>query len=66
MPFSIKNMILTPNKRIPFQGIRLPVNKWGNLIGKMTASFNASFAASKPATSDHFTCGFSTTIASSN
>ena len=43
---------------------KLPVNKCGNLIGKMTASFNASFAPSRPATSSHFTLGFSTTIAS--
>lgn len=58
--------MLTPNKRMPFHGIRLPVNKCGNLIGKITASFNASFAPSKPATSDHLTCGFSITMAPSS
>lgn len=55
-----------PNNKIPFHGIRLPVNKCGNLIGNITASFNASLAASKPATSDHFTFGFSITIAPSS
>jgi hypothetical protein len=42
-----------PYNRIPFQGRRLPVNKCGNLIGNITASFNDSLAFSKPATSDH-------------
>lgn len=46
---------LTPNNKIPFQGILLPVNNWGNLMGKMTASFKASLARSKPATSLHLT-----------
>lgn len=32
----------------------------------MTASFKASFAPSKPATSDHFTQGFSITMAPSS
>jgi hypothetical protein len=41
----------------------LPVNKWGNFIGKMTASFKASLAASRPAISDQRTFGFSLKIA---
>lgn len=66
MDILLGNDGLTPNNRIPFHGILLPVNKWGNLIGNMTASFRASLAASSPATSDHLTCGFSTTMAPSN
>lgn len=42
---------------------QLPVKRWGNLMGRMTASFNDSLAASNPATSDHFTLGFSVRIA---
>jgi len=42
------------------------VKRCGNFIGSMTASLRASFAPSKPAISDHFTQGFSTTIAPSN
>lgn len=30
-----------------------PVKNWGNLTGRMTASFSASLAPSKPATSSH-------------
>lgn len=48
---------------MPFQGVRFPVKKWGNLIGRMTASFKASLAESRPAMSVHFTSGFSTTMA---
>src|SRR6266851_1781489 len=48
---------------MPRQGVRLPVNKWGNLMGKMTASFNASLAISSPATSSQRTFGLSTRIA---
>ena len=44
----------------------VPVKRWGNLIGRMTASFNASLAAVKPATSLHLMFGFSTTMASLN
>ena len=36
------------------------------MIGRMTASFNASLAAVKPATSLHLMFGFSTTMASLN
>ena len=42
---------------------RAPVNSWGNLYGKITASFSSSFAPSRPATSSHFTLGFSVTMA---
>lgn len=52
-----------PYSRIPLHGVRFPVNKCGNLIGRMTASFNDSFAASSPATSSHFTFGLSATMA---
>jgi hypothetical protein len=33
-----------PYKRIPFQGFLLPVNIYGNFIGKITAYFNEFFA----------------------
>ena len=39
------------------------MNKCGNLTGKMTASFKASLAPLRPATSSHETLGFSTTMA---
>jgi len=52
-----------PYIRIPLQGVRFPVNSCGNLIGKMTASFNASFAVSSPATSSHLTFGVSDKMA---
>ena len=54
---------LTPYRSIPFHGFLFPVKSWGNLAGKITASFSASLAASRPATSSHFTLGFSATIA---
>lgn len=57
---------LTPNSKMPFHATRLPVNKCGNLIGRMTASFSASLAPSRPATSDHLTFGFSRIIAPSS
>ena len=41
----------------------LPVNKCGNFTGKITASFKASLAPLRPATSSHETLGFSTTMA---
>ena len=44
-----------PYSRMPLQGLRLPVKNWGNLTGRMTASFRASLAPSRPATSSH--CG---------
>mmetsp|Transcript_10788 Transcript_10788/g.45282 ORF Transcript_10788/g.45282 Transcript_10788/m.45282 type:complete len:253 (+) Transcript_10788:543-1301(+) len=52
-----------PYSKKPLQAFRFPVKNWGNLTGKMTASFKASFAASRPATSDHETFGFSVTMA---
>uniref|UniRef100_A0A8W7PSZ2 Uncharacterized protein n=1 Tax=Anopheles coluzzii TaxID=1518534 RepID=A0A8W7PSZ2_ANOCL len=58
--------VATAFANIPFHGIRLPVNRCGNLIGSMTASLSAVLAPSSPATSDHLTCGFSTTIAPSS
>ena len=53
-----------PKRRIPLHGLRLPVNRWGNLMGRMTASLSDSLARSKPATSDHLMLGFSMTMAS--
>jgi hypothetical protein len=52
-----------PYRRIPFQGVRLPVKRWGNLIGRMTASLRDSLAAERPATSDHWTLGVSDRMA---
>ena len=54
---------LTPYSRIPFHGLLFPVNNWGKRDGSITASFKASLAASNPATSSHFTLGFSETMA---
>jgi len=48
---------------MPFHGVRLPVNRWGNLMGNITASFNDALAPSRPATSSHLTCGLSDKIA---
>ena len=39
----------------------LPWKRCGNLMGRMTASLRASFAAWSPATSSHLMFGFSTT-----
>ena len=55
-----------PYSRIPFHGCRLPVNKCGNLTGRITASRRAALALSRPATSSHFTLGFSRTMAPSS
>lgn len=52
-----------PYNKMPRHGCRFPVNKCGNLIGRMTASFSDSLAFSNPATSLHLTFGFSITIA---
>ena len=52
-----------PYRRIPRQGVRLPVNKCGNLMGRITASFSASLAESSPATSSHDTFGVSDIMA---
>ena len=48
---------------MPFHGCRFPTNRCGNFMGRMTASFNASFACSKPATSSHLMSGLSVNIA---
>ena len=48
---------------MPFHGCRLPVNRCGNLMGRMTASFRASLAPSRPATSSHRMLGFSVRMA---
>mmetsp|Transcript_29518 Transcript_29518/g.59888 ORF Transcript_29518/g.59888 Transcript_29518/m.59888 type:complete len:328 (-) Transcript_29518:268-1251(-) len=55
-----------PNRSIPLKGRLSPVNSWGNFTGIITASFKDSLAPSKPATSSHFTSGFSdiTTLSS--
>ncbi len=53
-----------PYNRIPFQGFRLPVKIYLNLMGRMTAYLSAFFAFSNPETSSHLTFGFSVTIAS--
>jgi hypothetical protein len=42
----------------------MPTNIYGNLMGKIIASYKVFLAFSRPATSDHFTLGFSFTIAS--
>ena len=47
-----------PYKRIPFQGLRLPVKISGNLIGRTTAYFREFLAFYNPDTSSHFTLGF--------
>lgn len=52
-----------PYSRIPLQGVRLPVNRWGNLMGRITASLSDALAPSRPATSSHLTFGFSDKIA---
>ena len=51
-------------KKIPFQGLLLPVKIYGNLIGSTTAYFSEFFAFYSPFTSSHLTLGFSVTIAS--
>lgn len=55
-----------PYSKIPRHGVRFPVNRCGNLMGRMTASFNDSLAASRPATSSHRTFGLSATMALAN
>merc|ERR1719357_1492358 len=52
-----------PKSKIPRHGFRLPVNKWGNFMGRMTASLRDSLAISSPATSLHLMLGFSMTMA---
>ncbi len=48
---------------MPFHGCLLPVKRCGNLIGRMTASFSASLAWSRPATSSHLMLGLSDSMA---
>jgi hypothetical protein len=55
----------TPYNNMPFQGRLCPTKISGNLMGRMTASFKAFLAPSRPATSSHCTFGFSRTIAPS-
>lgn len=52
-----------PQSRIPFHGFLAPWNNYGNLIGRMMASFKLSLAPSSPATSSHLMFGFSETMA---
>lgn len=52
-----------PYNRIPFQGFRLPVKIYLNLMGRMTAYLSAFFAFSSPETSSHLILGFSVTMA---
>ena len=40
-----------------------PVKRWGKFCGTITASWSSSLASSSPATSSHFTLGFSATTA---
>lgn len=58
--------VYTPYNNIPFHGFLDPTNICGNLIGRITASYNDFFAFSSPAISDHLTLGFSVTMASIN
>mmetsp|Transcript_22615 Transcript_22615/g.65095 ORF Transcript_22615/g.65095 Transcript_22615/m.65095 type:complete len:218 (-) Transcript_22615:230-883(-) len=50
-----------PNNNIPLKGRLSPVKSCGNFTGIITASFKDSLAPSRPATSSHFTFGFSET-----
>lgn len=52
-----------PYSKIPLHGFLSPVNNYGNFVGKITASCKEPFACSRPATSVHFTLGFSRIIA---
>ena len=52
-----------PYSKNPLHAFLLPVKNCGNLTGMITASFSAALACSKPATSSHFTSGFSVTMA---
>mmetsp|Transcript_63686 Transcript_63686/g.127952 ORF Transcript_63686/g.127952 Transcript_63686/m.127952 type:complete len:232 (+) Transcript_63686:139-834(+) len=55
-----------PYSKMPRHGRRFPTKSWGNLLGRITASFSASLAPSNPATSSHLTLGFSVTMAPSS
>lgn len=54
--------ILTPYNSIPFHGVLFPTKKCGNFMGSITASFNASFALSSPATSSQLKFGSGSNI----
>jgi hypothetical protein len=47
-----------PYNKIPFHGFLLPVKIYLNLMGRMTAYFNAFLAFYNPETSSHLTLGF--------
>mmetsp|Transcript_13376 Transcript_13376/g.40499 ORF Transcript_13376/g.40499 Transcript_13376/m.40499 type:complete len:228 (-) Transcript_13376:225-908(-) len=52
-----------PYSRMPRHGLRLPTKSCGKRTGRITVSFSAALAPSRPATSLHLTFGFSVTIA---
>ena len=52
-----------PYNKIPFHGSTFPVKKSGIYIGKIKASYKDFLASTNPATSSHFTFGFSATMA---
>ena len=53
-----------PYNNIPDHGLRTPLKRSGNFIGKIIASCKAFFAPSSPEMSSHLILGFSVTIAS--
>mmetsp|Transcript_30792 Transcript_30792/g.59353 ORF Transcript_30792/g.59353 Transcript_30792/m.59353 type:complete len:253 (+) Transcript_30792:478-1236(+) len=55
-----------PYKRIPFHGLRGPWKSWGNLVGRITVSCSASFAAFRPAMSSQLTFGLVVMMAPSS
>mmetsp|Transcript_15667 Transcript_15667/g.51284 ORF Transcript_15667/g.51284 Transcript_15667/m.51284 type:complete len:270 (-) Transcript_15667:160-969(-) len=55
-----------PYSKMPRHGFRFPTKSWGNLCGRITVSFRAALAPSKPATSLHLIFGFSVTMALDN
>ena len=55
----MSSLLLEENVRPQKMKYNRPVNRWGNLTGKMTASFRDSLAPSRPATSDHLMLGVS-------
>ena len=56
--FQEANEYVTPYNKIPFHGLRSPLNKLGFVNGKMTAYLRAYLLNYKPATSPHLTSGF--------
>jgi len=64
----ISNFLPTPGgpyKRMPFQGLWLPVNIWGKRRGNTIASFKVALAFYRPNTSSQHRLSFSLTMASS-